>query len=91
MRHAVNNYQRSVMDHLRSGINLWSYAQVDPKTKYKQTGMKMFEEMLVNLDERVCETVFKMEEAPAEQMHEALWAGATASHASVQAFSGGND
>src|SRR5262249_41836257 len=28
------------MDHLRSGIGLWSYAQVDPKIKYKQEGMK---------------------------------------------------
>jgi preprotein translocase subunit SecA len=75
------------MDHMRAGISLYSFAQVDPKTKYKQDGMKMFEQMLVNLEERVCETVFKIEEVPAEQMHDALWAGATASHAQIQAFS----
>ncbi|QVL33365.1 preprotein translocase subunit SecA [Telmatocola sphagniphila] len=74
------------MDHLRAGISLWSYAQIDPKTKYKQDGMKQFEQMLELLEERVCETVFRLEDAPEEQMHEALWAGATATHASVQAF-----
>jgi preprotein translocase subunit SecA len=72
------------MDHLRSGIGLWSYAQVDPKTKYKQEGMKLFEGMLEALDERVCETIFRVEEAPEEAMSEALWAGAQATHTSVQ-------
>jgi preprotein translocase subunit SecA len=74
------------MDHLRSGIGLYSYAQVDPKIKYKQEGMKLFEQMLESLDERVCETVFRLEEAPEESMNEAMWAGAQASQQPVQLF-----
>ena len=32
------------MDHLRSGIGLVGYAQVDPKTEYKREGMKEFDD-----------------------------------------------
>jgi len=33
------------MDHLRSGIGLVSYAQIDAKTEYKRVGMKEFDNL----------------------------------------------
>ncbi|MBX7102887.1 MAG: preprotein translocase subunit SecA [Gemmataceae bacterium] len=50
------------MDHLRSGIGLVSYAQVDPKTEYKREGMKAFDEMWAALEDRITDAVFRMEE-----------------------------
>ncbi|MFL5330687.1 MAG: preprotein translocase subunit SecA [Gemmataceae bacterium] len=50
------------MDHLRSGIGLVSYAQVDPKTEYKREGMKAFEQMWDGLRDRITDAVFRMEE-----------------------------
>jgi preprotein translocase subunit SecA len=50
------------MDHLRSGIGLVSYAQVDPKTEYKREGMKAFDEMWASLEDRITDAVFRMEE-----------------------------
>ncbi len=64
------------MDHLRSGIGLVSYAQVDPKTEYKRLGMKEFEAMWENAQDKVTDAVFRMEEA--EDFQESLWTiGAT--------------
>jgi preprotein translocase subunit SecA len=64
------------MDHLRSGIGLMSYAQIDPKTEYKRQGMKEFETMWEGIQEKVSETVFRMEETEAFQ--DSLWTiGAT--------------
>jgi preprotein translocase subunit SecA len=50
------------MDHLRSGIGLVSYAQVDPKTEYKRQGMKEFEAMWESVADKVTDSVFRMEE-----------------------------
>src|SRR6185295_450734 len=50
------------MDHLRSGIGLVSYAQVDPKTEYKREGMKAFDQMWDSLEDRITDAVFRMEE-----------------------------
>ena len=50
------------MDHLRSGIGLVSYAQVDPKTEYKREGMKAFDQMWDGLQDRITDAVFRMEE-----------------------------
>jgi preprotein translocase subunit SecA len=74
------------MDHLRSGIGLWSYAQVDPKTKYKQEGMKEFDTMWENLQDRVTDSIFRMEDAGAEAFQEALWAGQMAQHEQAQSY-----
>jgi preprotein translocase subunit SecA len=59
------------MDHLRSGIGLVSYAQVDPKTEYKRQGMKEFDAMWEGVQNKVTDTVFRMEEE--EGFNEALW------------------
>ncbi len=50
------------MDHLRSGIGLVGYAQEDPKTVYKREGMKEFDAMWDGVQDKVTETVFRMEE-----------------------------
>jgi preprotein translocase subunit SecA len=51
------------MDHLRSGIGLRGYAQVDPKVEYKREGRKLFEAMWEAVDRRVTDLVFRVEEA----------------------------
>src|SRR5205814_832215 len=50
------------MDHLRSGIGLVGYAQVDPKTEYKREGMKAFDEMWKGVEDKITDAVFRMEE-----------------------------
>jgi preprotein translocase subunit SecA len=59
------------MDHLRSGIGLVSYAQVDPKTEYKRQGMKEFDAMWEGVHDKVTETVFRMEDE--EGFQESVW------------------
>jgi preprotein translocase subunit SecA len=50
------------MDHLRSTIGLVSYAQDDPKTEYKREGMKEFDAMWEGIQDKVTDSVFRMEE-----------------------------
>jgi preprotein translocase subunit SecA len=74
------------MDHLRNVVGLRSYAQEDPKTVYKKEGMAEFGRMWENLDDRVTDMVFRVEDAPEEAMQEALWAGAVASQAQAESY-----
>jgi len=53
-----------VMDHLRSGVGLRGYAQVDPKVEYKREGMRTFEQMWTSIGERVTDMIFKSEQLP---------------------------
>ncbi|MCW8914716.1 MAG: preprotein translocase subunit SecA [Magnetovibrio sp.] len=41
------------LDHLRQGIGLRSYAQKDPLNEYKRESFDLFEQLLVNIQERV--------------------------------------
>jgi preprotein translocase subunit SecA len=50
------------MDHLRSGIGLVSYAQVDPKVQYKREGKVLFERMWENYEGKVCSLIFRLED-----------------------------
>jgi preprotein translocase subunit SecA len=75
------------MDHLRNVVGLRSYAQEDPKTVYKKEGMAEFGRMWENLNDRVTDMVFRVEDAPEEAMQEALWAGAVASQAQAVSLS----
>jgi preprotein translocase subunit SecA len=64
------------MDHLRSSIGLRGMGQMDPKIEYKREGMKEYENMWENVDDKVTDSVFKMEEA--EGFQESVWTiGAT--------------
>ncbi|HZY84926.1 MAG TPA: SEC-C metal-binding domain-containing protein, partial [Gemmataceae bacterium] len=72
------------MDHLRSGIGLVGYAQEDPKTVYKQEGMKEFKTMWDAMEDKVTDAVFRLEETEAFQ--ESIWTiGATIHEAAPRA------
>jgi preprotein translocase subunit SecA len=60
------------MDHLRSTVGLHGYAQEDPKTVYKREGMKEFDAMWEGVQDKVSDTVFRMEEE--EGFQESIWA-----------------
>jgi preprotein translocase subunit SecA len=49
------------MDHLRAGIGLRGYGQIDPKVAYKQEGYKMFQEMIENLRSSVTQLVLRVQ------------------------------
>src|SRR5262249_24087714 len=66
------------MDHLRSVVGLRSFGQEDPKTVYKREGMKEFEAMWEGLQDKICETVFRMEEE--EGYQESVWSIGAATH-----------
>ncbi len=54
------------MDHLRSGIGLVGYAQLDPKVEYKREGRKTFLAMWDRVDQQVTSAIFRIEkESPA--------------------------
>jgi len=74
------------MDHLRSVVGLRSFAQEDPKTVYKKEGMKEFDVMWENLQDRVTDAVFRMEDAGQEAFQDALWAGQTAQHEQARTY-----
>ncbi|HWY88237.1 MAG TPA: SEC-C metal-binding domain-containing protein, partial [Gemmataceae bacterium] len=79
-----------VMDHLRQGIGLVGYAQIDPKTEYKRQGMKEFENMWVGLGDKVSDTVFRMEDD--ESFAESVWAiGAMVKEAAPKPTAGADD
>jgi preprotein translocase subunit SecA len=78
------------MDHLRSTIGLRSYGQDDPKTEYKREGMKEFDAMWEGIQDKVTDSVFRMEEEGSFQewsigatVHEASQ-GALAHEANMQ-------
>lgn len=48
------------MDHLKSGIGLRGYAQVDPKIEYKREALIMFESMLTSVRDEVTDLIFKI-------------------------------
>lgn len=48
------------MDHLKSGIGLRGYAQVDPKVEYKREGLKMFGMMEESIREEITDLIFKV-------------------------------
>jgi preprotein translocase subunit SecA len=70
------------MDHLRSTVGLRGYAQEDPKIVYKREGMKEFEQMLEAMEDRVTDTVFRMEEEAGFQ--HSIWAISAAVHESYR-------
>ncbi len=49
------------MDHLRSGIGLRGYAQVDPRIEYKREALGMFESMNLSIRDDVTDLIFKLQ------------------------------
>ena len=72
------------MDHLRSVVGLRGYAQEDPKTVYKREGMKEFEAMWEGLQDKVSDTVFRMEEE--EGFQESIWSIGATTHEQAQSY-----
>src|SRR5262249_62241954 len=63
--------------------------QMDPKHENKREGMKEFESMWENVDDKVTDAVFRMEEA--EGFQESLWTiGATIHEAAPRPTATGN-
>ncbi len=52
------------MDHLKSGIGLRGYAQIDPKIEYKREALIMFESMMSSIREDVTDLIFKLRVRP---------------------------
>jgi preprotein translocase subunit SecA len=71
-----------VMDHLRQGIGLVGYAQIDPKTEYKRQGMKEFEAMWESLGDKVTDSVFRLEDD--ESFEESIWSISAMVHEQAQ-------
>jgi preprotein translocase subunit SecA len=67
------------MDHLRAGIGMRGYAQVDPKLEYKKEGFQLFSEMLQALKEDECSLLprirLKIDEKEAERAAAETWKG----------------
>lgn len=49
------------MDHLREGVGLRGYAQVDPINAYKSEGYTLFEQMMQSFSEDVLQKLFRVE------------------------------
>ncbi|WP_439443558.1 preprotein translocase subunit SecA [Listeria aquatica] len=49
------------MDHLRDGIHLRAYGQIDPLREYQSEGFEMFETMISSIDEEVAKYIMKAE------------------------------
>ncbi|MCB9639242.1 MAG: preprotein translocase subunit SecA [Myxococcales bacterium] len=60
------------IDHLREGINLQGYRQIDPKLVYKKEAYQMFEELLERIKTAVVEKLFHVEVQSQEQLEEAI-------------------
>jgi preprotein translocase subunit SecA len=71
-----------VMDHLRQGIGLVGYAQIDPKTEYKRQGMKEFDAMWEALGDKVTDSIFRLEDD--ESFEESIWSISAVIHEQAQ-------
>ena len=60
-----------VMENLKEGIHLESYAQKDPKMEYKKQGFALFEMMMDKIEENVTEVLFRAQ-GPSEAEIEAI-------------------
>jgi preprotein translocase subunit SecA len=69
------------MDHLRAGIGMRGYAQVDPKLEYQKEGHLLFSEMLQALKEDQCALLprirLRIDESEAERHAAETWKGSS--------------
>jgi preprotein translocase subunit SecA len=82
------------MDHLKGGIGLRGYAQVDPKVEYTREARQLFDKMKSSVRQEVSDLILRLEigkgpetegaaapASPAPQAPSGIWGGAKASHA----------
>ncbi|NJL97264.1 hypothetical protein HC864_05705 [Candidatus Gracilibacteria bacterium] len=48
------------IDHLTDSVRMRGYSQKDPLVEFKQDSMKVFEELLAQIDREVADTIFKV-------------------------------
>ena len=58
------------MDHLRQGVGLRGYAQLDPKVEYKKEGYDMFEMMMGNIKSSIVGTMMRVQAQRPEQQQQ---------------------
>ncbi len=58
----------ALMDHLRQGIGLRSYAQKNPKQEYKREAFAMFQEMLDRIEHDFVQTLYLIELRSTEEL-----------------------
>ena len=73
------------MDHMRDSIFLRSFAEKDPKLEYKQEGYRMFDEMLLGVEQKVTDTIFKVH-LEAGVKSRSVWNVTEASHENSSQF-----
>ena len=56
------------MDHLRDGIGLRGYGQLDPKKEYKREGFSMFQQMLEGVKSSVARAMFTVERVDEQEI-----------------------
>ncbi|MDO8137285.1 MAG: SEC-C metal-binding domain-containing protein, partial [Candidatus Brocadiales bacterium] len=62
------------MDHLKSGIGLRGYAQIDPKVEYKREALEMFGTMMASIREELIDILFKIKiEREAPRAARSIW------------------
>ena len=62
------------MDHLKSGIGLRGYAQIDPRVEYKREALVMFEEMMFSIRAEIIDIFFKIKiERGVPAMARSVW------------------
>ena len=72
------------MDHLRHGIGLRGYGQLDPKVEYKKEGHALFDEMIRSIHTDVAEYIFKLRvQTDEERRLKDRWSNASAEHRSA--------
>jgi len=77
------------MDHLRSGIGLRGYAQVDPKIEYKREAYLMFKQLIEAIKEETTDLIFKVRaERPEKEKLEKLWKPTEFKHQELGSFEG---
>jgi preprotein translocase subunit SecA len=58
------------MQYLRTGIGLRGYGQRDPLIEYKREGLRMFKELLADVDRQVAYSIYKVGMVSPEQMQQ---------------------
>jgi preprotein translocase subunit SecA len=69
-----------VMDHLKSGVGLRGYAQLNPLIEFKKEGLESFEKMLDSSREKFTDLFFKARWVRQEALAR-IWAGQSSEHA----------
>ncbi len=69
-----------VMDHLKSGVGLRGYAQLNPLIEFKKEGLASFEKMLESAREKFTDLFFKARWVRQDALAR-IWAGQSSEHA----------